>query len=111
MKDKYILRKSMSRLIPKEIMKRKKHQFFVPIDAWFEGELKDVVLQVLSQSNIENGKCLKYDYIKKAIENHSKSKLYYSRQLWNLLIFEMWHKTFIESDNVTKPLSLDKMIT
>ncbi len=108
--DKYILRKSMSRLIPKEIMKRKKHQFFVPIDAWFEGELRDVVLQILSESNVEKGKCFRYDYIKKIIERHGSSKLYYSRQLWNLLIFEMWHKTFIENDHVSKPLVLDKMI-
>ncbi len=109
-KDKYLLRKTMSRLIPKEIMKRKKHPFFVPIDAWFEGELKDVVLQVLSESSVGKGKCFKYDHIKKIIENHSTSRLYYSRQLWNLLIFEMWHKTFIENNDISKPLTLDKMV-
>jgi len=110
MKDKYILRKTMSRLIPKTIMKRKKHQFFVPIDTWFKGELGDIFGQVFSKPEVKKTKYFKYDYIKRIINHYKKSKLYYSRQVWTLLIFEIWRKIFIEGDPCKPRLSLKKII-
>ena len=110
MKDKYILRKTMSRLIPRTIMKRKKHQFFVPIDTWFEGELGEIFNQVFSESEVKKRKYLKYDYIKRIIKHHKRSKLYYSRQIWTLLIFEFWRKIFIEGNPRKPRLSLNEII-
>lgn len=104
MRDKYLLRKTMSKLIPKTIMKRKKHQFFVPIDVWFERDLKDIINQLLSEDEVKKRGYFKYDYMRKIIQHFQKSRLYYSRQLWNLLIFDIWHRIFIESSNLsTKP--------
>lgn len=95
MKDKYILRKLMSKFIP-VIMKRKKQRFFVPIDAWLEGELWDIVNQLLSKENIEKTRFLNYKYVRHIMDNFKTSKLYYSRQLWNLLTFEIWRRIFLE---------------
>ena len=96
--DKYILRKTMRGFLPRSIVNRKKHRFVVPIDAWFGNELKDVVNEILSKPNIEKRGFFNSSYIKHIINPQNKSSFYYSRQLWNLLVFEIWHKIYIEGD-------------
>lgn len=93
--DKYILRKVMKNFLPKSIVERKKQRFFVPIDTWFGGELGEVSKQLLF-----NSKFFAKEYSQKIFSNYEKSKLYYSRQLWNLINFELWNKIFIESDKI-----------
>ena len=49
-KTKYILKKALSKRIPKEIRNRKKAGFPVPYGSWIRGELKDMVWDVLMDS-------------------------------------------------------------
>jgi len=108
--EKYIFRKLMSSFIPREIVKRKKQRFFVPIDLWIERDWWDVINQFFSEQNVRERGYFSWNYISKILHNFQKSKLYYSRQLWNLLIFEIWHKIFIDSDHLHKPQLLLKKV-
>lgn len=100
--EKYILRKSMKDIVPKEIMNRKKQGFNVPIKHWLDNELRDITVQLLSENNIRKNKFYKVDSIKKIIDNYKKNKNYYSRQLWILLNFEIWHKIYFEDVDYKK---------
>lgn len=96
LKDKYILRKAMKDIVPKEILKRKKTRFFVPIHNWFTGELKELTKQLLDEEVIRKQGFFNYSYVEKIFKNYEKSRLFYSRQLWSLLSFQLWHKVYIE---------------
>jgi asparagine synthase (glutamine-hydrolysing) len=109
-KDKYILRKVMRKFVPSEIVKRKKQRFFVPIDMWFQGELKEIFKQMFLKEEVKKRGYFKYNYIQKIFDNYEKSKLYYSRQLWNLLNFELWYRIFMDSDARKPKLSFDKLL-
>jgi len=102
-KDKYILRKVMSKFIP-IIMKRKKQRFFVPIDTWLKGELGEITKQIFSKENIEKVGLFNYNYISHAMKNFNTSKLYYGRQIWSLLTFQIWYKIYIENEKVSSIL-------
>ncbi len=102
LQDKYILRKSMAKILPGNFAKRKKTRFFTPIHGWFEGELKDVSKQLLSAENCSKIG-LSHEYIENIFKNYSKSRLYYGRQLWSLLVFRLWHRLFIEEGAVSAP--------
>ncbi|VVB60043.1 Glutamine--fructose-6-phosphate aminotransferase [isomerizing] [uncultured archaeon] len=94
--EKYLLKKAMSGILPKEILKRKKHPFAVPVRNWLEGELKDRMLDVLSRERIEKQGYFKYPYIKKLIDGKKYN------QLWPLTFFEMWHEIFIEDSKFNR---------
>ncbi|MEM7034739.1 MAG: asparagine synthase (glutamine-hydrolyzing), partial [Chloroflexota bacterium] len=47
LETKYILKKTLERLLPHNIIYRSKHGFQVPIDQWFQAELKEVVREIL----------------------------------------------------------------
>jgi len=101
--SKFILRKAVKGLVPKEILHRKKHPFVVPFDNWFRQGLKDLANLVFDKSNLMHGKYFKYEPAKSIVKRYEKSKLYYGRQLWSLISFDVWHKIYIENDDMKNP--------
>lgn len=99
-KDKIILRKAMEDIVPKETMNRKKKHFFVPIDNWLSDELLSIKEELLSKKYVEKQKIFNYQAIEKIIKGFDKSKLFYARQLWTLLTFQIWHKIYIENEKI-----------
>jgi asparagine synthase (glutamine-hydrolysing) len=109
--DKYILRKAMEKLLPSIITKRKKEFFHVPISSWFDGELKAVTTQILSEASVKRRAYFNYERILTMFDRYTSSRLYYARQLWLLLIFEIWYRLFIEGDYLSAPpSSIDAII-
>ncbi|MBI2564768.1 asparagine synthase (glutamine-hydrolyzing) [Candidatus Woesearchaeota archaeon] len=94
--DKIILRKTMQSFLPREILNRKKQRFYVPIDKWLKNDLSRFVDQYLSKQSIADQGIFKYDYIQKIKEKFDNAPLYYARQLWTLLTFQIWHEQFIK---------------
>ncbi|MCK4318945.1 asparagine synthase (glutamine-hydrolyzing) [Candidatus Micrarchaeota archaeon] len=91
--DKYILRKTCSDLLPKEIINRKKDRFFVPIGKWFLDK-KGFINTYLDKKTIQQQQIFSWDYVEKALEGLKSSNLYYARQLWIILSFQIWYKRF-----------------
>jgi asparagine synthase (glutamine-hydrolysing) len=100
--EKYILKKAMQPYLPKDIIMRKKQRFYVPIDLWLMGELRPMVDDLVSAKNIKRQGYFNFDYIEKLFKNYDRSRLFYGRQLWNILTFEIWHKIYIEGKDWKK---------
>ncbi|MHA2364109.1 MAG: asparagine synthase (glutamine-hydrolyzing) [Candidatus Hodarchaeales archaeon] len=92
-KGKYILREALKPFIPPKTYQQKKDYFFVPIHRWFETELKTITENVLFGENSSN--TFKKSFIRKIMTKYNQSPLYYARQLWTLLIFELWYQMYI----------------
>ncbi|MBS3090569.1 asparagine synthase (glutamine-hydrolyzing) [Candidatus Pacearchaeota archaeon] len=90
---KYIFKKAMETILPKQIVWQKKKGFPVPIDKWFRHELHGFIQEELSR---DSGALhyLNKDYIKKILEMHKRHNC--SLQIWALLNFKLWHEQFIE---------------
>jgi len=102
-REKYILRKSMSDIIPKSIIKRKKRGYGTPIEYWFTTEFGDITHDRLINSETikEFFNLKKVDRIAKNCKNNRK----YTRNtavLWNLLVFDIWYEIYILGDG-SKP--------
>lgn len=95
-KDKHLLREAMREILPRQTKKRKKHHFFVPIDSWLSKDLKPLIEKFLSKEFVEKQGIFNYSYIEKLRKGFDKSRLYYARQLWALVIFQIWYMQYIE---------------
>lgn len=102
--EKYVLRKAMKGIIPKSIIDRKKQGFTVPIDQWLKKDLLEIVEQILSESNLHKQGYFKYEFVQKVLNASKKPDVYRRRQFWSLLTFGLWHKIFIENDELFNPL-------
>jgi asparagine synthase (glutamine-hydrolysing) len=93
--SKYILKKSLSGLLPKDIIYRKKQTFHVPIDNWIKKDLKEHVNLLLNEKEINKMGLFNYGQINKIFKNYNKGELFYARQIWNLICFKIWYNKFI----------------
>jgi len=103
-----IFKKAMGEILPKTILKRGKHGFAVPISSWFERDLKGLTSEILSKLHREE--YFKHEYIRKILKQIKKVRS--DHKLWNLLVFEIWYRMYIDSDDLRKPeLSIDKLLS
>jgi asparagine synthase (glutamine-hydrolysing) len=96
---KYILRKSMADILPKNIINRKKRGFPMPLNEWMTGDLNELLIQKVSDSEIINGLFNK-NYISAIIKGRKSvnpiKSMRMTNQAWLLLNFSIWYEIFIE---------------
>lgn len=95
---KYLLKKAVSGVIPKVIISRPKAGFNAPIPEWLKGELKDLLLEELSPSSIDNIGIFNSEFVSILIDDYLSGRKDNSLKLWVLLNFVIWNKIFIEKN-------------
>lgn len=91
---KYILRKAAEGVVPDHVLNRKKLGFPVPIRHWLKQEMHDWALNIIKES--ETDYLFNKQIIIQMLEDHCAGKLDYSRKIWTVLIFMIWHQIFHE---------------
>jgi len=93
---KSLLKKVAARLVPREVIYRRKMGFGVPIGKWFRGEMKDFVRGVLlSERSLKRG-IVKPDILERYVNEHIAGERDHSFQLWTFLMLELWFQRFID---------------
>ncbi len=90
---KYILKKSLKDLVPKENMYREKKGFSVPLGKWFSGDLGSYAKHELLKKSAFTSKLFEIGKIEDLLESHS-SKNDLGLKLWSLLALEVWFKEY-----------------
>ena len=93
---KFLLRKVASRYLPSNLLKRRKHGFSVPLDRWFRHELSSYVQEVLLDPLTQSRQYFRQEMVKQMLRSHMEGKIGYGREIWLLLTFEIWHRTYID---------------
>lgn len=94
--NKSLLKKVGARLVPREVLYRKKMGFGVPIANWLRGELKDFLRDNLLSEKFEKRGILKQDVVEKMINEHLSGEKDNYNQLWTILMLELWFQRFID---------------
>ncbi|HEV3512108.1 MAG TPA: asparagine synthase (glutamine-hydrolyzing) [Candidatus Sulfotelmatobacter sp.] len=106
---KYLLRKLAERLgIPREVLNRRKQGFALPLVHWMrqdmKGELRDILLDPRS---LQRG-YFNPNAVRAIVDEHISGKRNHPGVLWQMLVFELWHRNFLEKLPVAVlPLSWD----
>lgn len=93
---KSLLKKVAARLVPPEVVYRRKMGFGVPIGSWFRGEMKGFVRDILlSEKSLRRG-VVKPEILEKYVNEHLDGKRDHAHQIWALLMLELWFEMFID---------------
>jgi asparagine synthase (glutamine-hydrolysing) len=92
---KYALKKSLEPVLPNSTLYRPKHGFSVPLNAWFRGSLRKFVGDVLFDSSSRHAAYLDQGFVSKLYDEHLRGERDWGTQLWAILNFELWHRTFM----------------
>jgi asparagine synthase (glutamine-hydrolysing) len=88
--SKYILKKMMKGLLPDKVINRPKKGFGVPIAKWVKGELRGLFEDCLSSDRIKREGFLNPGYVTLLLQDHLSNKKDNRKQLWTLLVWELW---------------------
>jgi asparagine synthase (glutamine-hydrolysing) len=102
---KYVLKKAMEKLLPRKILHRKKKGFSIPAPRWLKEELKPLVLDALAPAELKRTGFFNPASVHEVLNQHFEGVKDNSRQIWGLLVFMLWHKTFMERPQVTGPIN------
>jgi asparagine synthase (glutamine-hydrolysing) len=90
---KYALRRAMEGVVPPEIVNRVKLGFPTPIRVWLRGEMYEWALHILDTSKA--GHLLDLGYVRRLLDDHKRGDADYSRKIWTVLVFCLWHAIFV----------------
>ncbi|MGB7295794.1 MAG: asparagine synthase (glutamine-hydrolyzing) [Candidatus Aminicenantales bacterium] len=92
---KWIFKKTMERLLPSENIHRPKEGFSIPIKHWLRQELRELMLDHLSERRIREAGFFNPEAVQKMISAHLAGRKNFSHQLWALLVFDIWRKSYL----------------
>jgi len=92
---KKILKETFADLLPEETLTFSKKGFGIPIRIWFQKELKEELLSLLSEDFLICQNIFNISYVNKIVEEHMSNKENHSSKLWQLFVFQKWYKNNI----------------
>lgn len=93
---KFILKKSAQDFLPQEIIHRPKKGFEIPIAHWFKHDIPEMVYDVILSSRALNRGYFRKHVVKQLVNEHMSGTRIRHKELWNLLMLELWHETYID---------------
>ncbi len=96
LKRKYILKKAAEKLLPREVVWRKKAGFGAPIRSWLRGPLQPMVNDLLSEETVKRRGLFRPEEVKRIIETNQSGREDYNLQVFQLLNLELWQRQFLD---------------
>jgi asparagine synthase (glutamine-hydrolysing) len=85
---KWLMKKTMERYLPKDILYRPKMGFVTPIDQWFRGPLAGVARDLATSPFLSHMELFDDATVAKAAEDHIAGRVNNGRLLWQLVMLE-----------------------
>jgi len=92
---KYLLKKAVAPWLPAQTLTRPATGFAIPLADWLRGELRDLVHDTLTDATARDRGLFRPEAVAGLLRRHEGGRDH-SDQIWTLLQFELWHRTFMD---------------
>jgi asparagine synthase (glutamine-hydrolysing) len=96
---KYIFKKALSALLPRDVIMRRKQGFAVPLAIWFRNELKELSADLLLSKDPLG--VLEPLTVRKLWDRHQSGRSDFSTALWMVLMYRLWQNKFLGTADAT----------
>ncbi|MBE7555391.1 MAG: asparagine synthase (glutamine-hydrolyzing) [Anaerolineales bacterium] len=93
---KYLVKKTMERYLPAELLYRPKHGFNVPMKVWMRDQLREFIHDTLTEQAIKTRELFQVNAIKRLMQEHSQGTQDASNKIFVLLMLELWFQHFVD---------------
>jgi asparagine synthase (glutamine-hydrolysing) len=94
---KYLLKKVARPWLPRQIIRRRKKGFPIPMSVWFRTDARAFVRDVLSPSTVRRRGLFDPRYVQHLIDQNESGLAHHGPLLWALINVELWYRLFIDS--------------
>ncbi|HEX4900633.1 MAG TPA: asparagine synthase (glutamine-hydrolyzing) [Pyrinomonadaceae bacterium] len=95
-KRKYILKRALEKVLPHDVVWRKKAGFGAPIRSWLRGPLKPLVNDLLSEETVRKRGLFRPEEVRRIINSNLSGREDYNLQVFQLLNLELWQRQFMD---------------
>jgi asparagine synthase (glutamine-hydrolysing) len=95
--QKRVLKAALRDVLPKAVLQRPKMGFCVPLERWFREELRDMAYDVLLAPRAIQRGYFRPQEVARLLDAHCRGVADHAKYLWDLLVLELWHQTFIDN--------------
>jgi asparagine synthase (glutamine-hydrolysing) len=95
-RSKRLLEEAFSDLLPRQVFKRPKMGFGVPLDAWLRSELAPLVDELLCESAVIHRGWFRPEAVRRLIAEHQRRHFDHSARIWALIVLEKWSRTWLD---------------
>jgi asparagine synthase (glutamine-hydrolysing) len=91
----YIFKRAFEKLLPVEILQKKKHGFGLPTGDWLRSDpgFRDLARSLLLENRSLQRGYFKRSAVEELLQKHdSESSNYYGSHIWNFMMLELWHR-------------------
>jgi asparagine synthase (glutamine-hydrolysing) len=93
---KVAFRRALRGCIPDEILDGRKQGFVLPLSEWLRGELREYAREILLDPAAVRRGYFRRERVASLLDRHASGMEDNSRGIWNLLVFELWHRRFVD---------------
>src|SRR6202167_1012576 len=94
---KHIFRKAMQDVLPAEVLRQPKAGFAAPVDYWLAHDLREMVDDLLSETNIRKRGLFRPEVVRQFVDEHRSGAEDWSMQIWQFLTLEHWMRIFLDA--------------
>jgi asparagine synthase (glutamine-hydrolysing) len=94
---KYLLKRAMAKRLPRQIVRRRKQGFAMPVATWLTSELKELTFDLLSPERLSRRSLFDPQAVGRLLADHQARRKDNRKLIWTLLVFELWAARYLES--------------
>ena len=94
---KHIFREAMRDILPAEVLRQPKAGFAAPVDYWLAHDLREMVDDLLSDTNIRQRGLFRPEAVRRFVNEQRSGAEDWSMQIWQFLTLEHWMRIFLDA--------------
>lgn len=93
---KYLLKKAVAPLLPRQVIRHKKQGFVGPMARWLRTDLKKFTGEKLSEGILAKHGWLNSKTVKNILDEHYNGRETHDTLIWSLLVFQAWFDRYMD---------------
>ncbi len=94
--SKYLYRKAIEPLIPREVFTRGKLGLMPPLATWLRDELRGFCREILLDPDTRKRDWFNYETVEELLTHHEQGRHVVASKLWDLIVLETWARVFVD---------------
>ena len=96
---KYLLKKAVAPWLPRVVIERKKRGFGAPVGGWLRRDLKPLINELLSETQVQRRGLFHWPAIQQLIAAHQEQRSDHTDHLFALIALETWCRIYLDGSD------------
>jgi asparagine synthase (glutamine-hydrolysing) len=92
---KFLVKRMAQKVLPSQILNRRKGGFSIPLADWLSGDLREMVEGHLSRQALNAQELFDPAAVQTLLDAHWRKEQDFSRSIWTLLMFSLWSERYL----------------